>query len=194
MKIVFMLEEPSAKSMLQVIVPKIIPEYIQVQYVSFDGKTNLEKELERKLRWWLEPDTCFLIMRDQDLEDCRVLKDRLRKIVEKSGKENISVIRIACHELETFFLGDLDAVEKGLSISGIAKMQNTQKYRNPDDIEKPSNEIKRIAKGCYSKIQGAKRISPYLKLDGSNRSTSFNQLIRGIQKAIAKLGDESECS
>ena len=44
MKIVFMLEEPSAKSMLQVIVPKIIPEYIQVQYVSFDGKTNLEKE------------------------------------------------------------------------------------------------------------------------------------------------------
>ena len=112
MKIVFMLEEPSAKSMLQVIVPKIIPKHIQVQYVSFDGKTNLEKELERKLRWWLEPDTCFLIMRDQDLEDCRVLKDRLLKIVEKSGKESVSVIRIACHELETFFLGDLVAVEK----------------------------------------------------------------------------------
>lgn len=38
MKIVFMLEEPSAKSMLQVIVPKLIPEHLQVQYVSFDGK------------------------------------------------------------------------------------------------------------------------------------------------------------
>ncbi len=194
MKIVFMLEEPSAKSMLQVIVPKLIPEHLQVQYVSFDGKTNLEKELERKLRWWLEPDTCFIIMRDQDLEDCRVLKDRLLKIVEKSGKVNVSVIRIACHELETFFLGDLAAVERGLAISGVARKQNTQKYRNPDNIEKPSDEIKRIAKGCYSKIQGAKQISPYLKLDGSNRSTSFNQLIRGIYKAIAKLGDISECN
>ncbi len=193
MKIVFMLEEPSAKFMLQVIVPKIIPEHIHVQYVSFDGKTNLEKELERKLRWWLEPDTCFLIMRDQDLEDCCVLKERLLKIVEKSGKENVSVVRIACHELETFFLGDLAAVEKGLYISGIAKKQSAQKYRNPDEIEKPSDEIKRVAKGCYSKIQGAKQISPYLKLDGSNRSTSFNQLILGIQKAIAKLGDISEC-
>lgn len=40
MKIVFMLEEPSAKAMLEVIAPKIVPEHVHIQYISFDGKTN----------------------------------------------------------------------------------------------------------------------------------------------------------
>lgn len=187
MKIVFMLEEPSAKAMLEVIAPKIVPEHVHIQYISFDGKTNLEKELERKLRFWLEPETCFLIMRDQDLEDCKVLKQRLLNHVEAAGKGHVSVIRIACHELETFFLGDLSAVEAGLGLSGIAKKQNSKKYRIPDEIEKPSDELKNFSKVHYSKVLGAKQISPHLKLDGSNRSTSFNQLIMGIKKALQKL-------
>ena len=46
--LVFLLEEESAKNMLEGIVPRLVPEGVHVQYMTFSGKQDLEKQMERK--------------------------------------------------------------------------------------------------------------------------------------------------
>jgi len=41
--IVFFLEEPSAREMLEGVLPRILPENIQTRYLIFQGKQDLEK-------------------------------------------------------------------------------------------------------------------------------------------------------
>ncbi|WP_200344897.1 hypothetical protein [Halochromatium glycolicum] len=52
--LVFFLEEPSAKELLQGILPKVLPEPCTTQFVVFEGKQDLEKRLPIRLRAWLE--------------------------------------------------------------------------------------------------------------------------------------------
>ena len=79
-------------------------------------------------------------------------------------------------------MGDLVAVEKGLGVRGIYRQQNNRKYRSPDILSNASDELKRLSKNQYQKIAGSRLIAPYLKIDGSNKSHSFNILIEGIKK------------
>ncbi len=44
--IVFFLEAPSAREMLVGVLPRILPEGIQVRYIVFQGKQDLEKNLK----------------------------------------------------------------------------------------------------------------------------------------------------
>jgi len=179
------LEEPSAKEMLKAMIPKISSD-IQVQYIVFSGKQDLEKQIERRLKLWQKPDSMFLVMRDQDSGECKSIKSRLFEKVQASGKHKDTIIRIACHELESFYLGDLDAVEKGLNINGLAKHQSKAKYRSPDNLANAAEELSKLSGNRYQKIAGSRNISPYLKVDGSNRSHSFNILLNGIKKLTEK--------
>ena len=43
--IVFFLEEPSAREMLEGVLPRILPEEVKVRYLVFQGKQDLEKNL-----------------------------------------------------------------------------------------------------------------------------------------------------
>jgi hypothetical protein len=166
--------------MLDIILPKLIPS-IETTIINFEGKQDLEKNIEKKIKHWGTPDTVFLVTRDQDSEDCQVIKERLLQKVISSGKENVSLIRIACHELESFYLGDLLAVEKGMNIANLSKKQNKKKFRTPDTIVEAKEELQKIAK-TYQPVSGSKKISKYLELDGNNKSISFNFLISGIKK------------
>lgn len=182
-QIVFLLEEPSAEAMLQAVVPRIVGEEINVRYIVFQGKQDLEKRIELKLRGWQMPNTCFIVMRDQDSGNCIEIKRTLQQKVNASGKGDVTLIRIACSELESFYLGDLNAVEQGLGISGIARRQNNHKYRQPDILRNAANELDRLTKGKYKKLLGSRAIAPYLRLD-ENKSISFNILIEGIRKVV----------
>jgi hypothetical protein len=75
--LVFLLEELSAKEMLKGILPKILPEGINVKYIVFEGKQDLEKQLERRLKGWQYPNSAFIVMRDKDSGDGLVIKARL---------------------------------------------------------------------------------------------------------------------
>ena len=57
-KLVFLLEEESAKNMLQGILPRMLPD-TPVQYITFEGKQDLEQQMVRKIRLWREPDSRF---------------------------------------------------------------------------------------------------------------------------------------
>ncbi len=59
--IVFFLEEPSAREMLAGVLPRILPENIQIRYIVFQGKQDLEKNLKKKLRGWRMPDSVFIV-------------------------------------------------------------------------------------------------------------------------------------
>lgn len=177
-------EEPSAKYMLEKIIPRILPNTPDIKFIVFEGKQDLEKQLVLKLKHWLTPDTKFLIIRDQDSGDCLKIKQNLLLKIKEAGKLDVSLVRIACHELESFYLGDLQAVEQGLKMSGVSRKQRQSKYRIPDNLGNASEELEKITKYKYQKIAGSKAIAPFLKLDGTNKSRSFNVLVDGIRKLM----------
>ncbi len=180
-ELVFFLEEPSAKAMLEGVLPRLLDESITVRYVVFEGKQDLEKRLPRRLRAWQNPQARFVVMRDQDSGNCCEIKQRLTEICQDSGKPE-ALVRIACHELESFYLGDLKAVAATIGPRTLIKQQNNAKYRDPDRLNNAAQELKRIAK-TYQKLSGSRAIGPVLSLD-ENRSISFNQLISGIRKLL----------
>ena len=178
-KLIFFLEEPSAKAMLQGFLPKILPKDVYPEFVVFEGKTDLEKRLGRKLKIWSGSDTRFVVMRDQDNGDCLTIKNNLVQKCIDSGKPE-TLVRIACRELESFYLGDLEAVAQTIGPKNLVQYQKKAKYRNPDQLTKPSNELKKLAH-TYQKISGSRSIGR--KLDPkNNRSKSFINLVQGVQK------------
>ena len=62
--LVFCLEEPSAKAMLEGVLPRMLPGSLAVKFIIFKGKQDLEKQLVKRLRGWRAPDTQFVVMRD----------------------------------------------------------------------------------------------------------------------------------
>lgn len=177
--VVFCLEEPSAKAMLEGVLPRLLPD-ITARFLVFEGKQDLHKQLERKIKLW-QGDAHFVVMRDQDSGDCIKIKNELRNLCVSAGRPD-ALIRIACRELESFYLGDLTAVENGLGISGLAKQQASRKFREPDRLVNASEELKKITKNEYQKVDGSRRIGPHLSLDGRNKncSSSFIALIDGL--------------
>ncbi len=180
--LVCLLEEPSAQVMLQGVLKKILIDNIDVHYMTFEGKQDLEKRLVKRMKHWQKADPVFLVMRDKDSGDCISIKQGLLNKIIEAGKQNDTLIRIACHELESFYLGDLEAVEKGLKLKGLSGKQQNKKYRKPDNLANASEELAKLTKNTYQKVAGSRAISPYLKTDGSNQSHSFNVLLDGLRK------------
>ena len=181
-ELVIFLEEPSAKEVLDVIVPKISPEVI-FRSIYFQGKQDLERNITKKLKGYQNHDASFLIIRDKDSGDCINIKnDLLEKCVE-SGKKSFKV-RIMCSELETIYLADLKAVELGLNIKNLVTLQEKRQYRHPDMFPNPKKTLKELVlkhNGFYSDIVGSRAIAPYLDLNNS-RSTCFKNLINAIKE------------
>lgn len=180
--VVFFLEEPSAKEMLRGVLPRILPENMQVRYIVFQGKQDLEKSLKNKLRAWKIPNSVFVVMCDKDSGDCKAIKVKLVNLCREAGREGV-LVRIACRELESFYLGDLAAVEKGLCVNGLKRQQQNKKFRNPDGLNNAAEELFKLTNNGYDKVAGSRAISPYLDLN-INRSKSFNALITGIKNLI----------
>ena len=184
--VVFLLEEPSAAEFLKGLIEtniKVDPVNLNIQYKIFEGKQDLEKNLKRVIKLWKTPDTTFLIMRDQDAGDCKIIKNGLVKECEDSGRSGY-IVRVACRELESFYLGDLAAVEEGLELQGIKGRQGTKKFRTPDYLHSPSKELSRITKGRYQKISGSRAIASFLK-PSLNTSHSFSVLYKSLIKILS---------
>jgi len=75
-RVVFLVEERSMKTLLDGLLPRLIPgrSFICIPH---EGKQDLEKSIPRKLKAWREPGARFVVVRDNDGGDCRALKQRL---------------------------------------------------------------------------------------------------------------------
>lgn len=147
-ELVFLLEEASAQAMLEGMLPRLLPSDLPVRYVVFDGKQDLEKQIVKRLRGYLSPGAKFVILRDKDSEDCRIVKNRLVEKCREASKGD-SLVRIVCHELESWFLADLKAVEVGLNLAKLSAKQNRAKFRAPDSLANASEELEKLTNFMY---------------------------------------------
>ena len=65
----------------------------------------------------------------------------------------------------------------------LAANQRKAKYRKPDLLSNPSDELDKALRG-YQKREGARRITPKLDLQ-SNQSSSFTVLIQSLRQVAA---------
>jgi hypothetical protein len=186
-ELVFFLEEDSARVLLESLFPRLIPEGHQIRsrFIVFEGKQDLEKQLPKKLRGYLNPHARFIVMRDQDKGDCKKVKKSLAALCPATHRLRTKV-RIACHELESFYLGDLRAVELGLGIRRLAARQDQAKFRDPDQLASPARELEKLTGNRYQKVAGSRSIAPHLNLK-TPRSESFRHLLQAIRAEGQKL-------
>lgn len=186
--LIFLLEEPSIQNVLEILLPKIIPNEITFKCIPHQGKQDLAKSIPTKIKAFkkFSPTTKFIIVHDQDSNNCKMLKSELLEICQKAGQPEV-MIRIICHELESWFLGDLSAVEiaYGLKPSTLSRKQESKKYRDPDRLNSAKQDLKTLLSE-YEYYPGthSKTIAPHLSLS-NNKSQSFQIFIQGIYKLLA---------
>jgi hypothetical protein len=155
------------------------------RFITFEGKQDMEKQLVRKLRGYRNPNALFVVMRDQDSQpDCTVVKHKLARLCCEANRPS-ALVRVVCKALEAFYLGDLLAVERGLECPGIARQQETRRFRTPDQVVSPKDELRKLTKQLYQPVAGSRAIGQHL--DPENvRSPSFHNLVLGIRRLVEK--------
>jgi len=126
----------------------------------------------------------FIILRDQDSGECVEVKSRLAALCAQAGSPQ-AVVRIACRELESWYLADLEAVALAYEKPTLAREAGKPRYRDPDAIDSPSQELRRILPE-YQKIEGSRRIGALIDPD-NQRSRSFHHLVSSIRRLVEEL-------
>lgn len=177
-EIVIFTEEPSIKPVFDNLAQRLDLCGAYLRIVPHNGVSDLEKSLPRKLRAWQNPNSVFLVVRDNDHGDCIQRKAHLQTIVDSSGKGDRTLIRIVCQELEAWFLGDRQAMDD----AGILNItDNPASLRgDPDQLHNPSQLLDRHLNG-YMKVRNAETIAPFMCPD-RNISASFRQTVQAIKR------------
>ncbi|OIP30674.1 MAG: hypothetical protein AUK47_24615 [Deltaproteobacteria bacterium CG2_30_63_29] len=183
MNLVFLLEEPSAKDLLEGLLPKLLPEGVTPYFLVFEGKQDLEKQLVKKLRGWRRPNSSFVVLRDQDSGNCKDVKAKLTKLVVESQREPV-LVRVACTELECWILGDWAAVAQAFGQPKLSAHAAKPAFQNPDQIVRPVESLRKVIPD-YQKRDGARRVGPLLDPD-RNQSVSFQRFCSGLRRLVAK--------
>lgn len=163
--IVFLTEEESMQVTLESLISAVWPESVRgIDWIVlyFQGKSDLEKNIPTKMQQWNYGNPHFIILRDQDGADCLVVKERLRQRAAVSGKP--FSIRIVCNELESWFLGELNAIEAAFPDTKASRLKNTARYRNPDSLTNASDELRKLV-DISGKVSRAKAIAKEFRPD-----------------------------
>jgi 2'-5' RNA ligase len=201
MYIDFFLEEYSAKAMLEVLLPKILPLTVNWEIRDFRGKQQLLQKIPLLLKSyasWLPSNHHIVILIDRDQEDCHQLKAQLEAIAAGAGLTSKSTItsgsfqvlnRIAIEELEAWFLGDIEAIctaYPGVPIS----LAQQARFRDPDNIKGGTAEaLEQILQnarhhlGGLEKARAAREIAAHME-PSRNRSASFQAFLTGLQELV----------
>ena len=123
------------RDLLYGLLPRLYPDLTFLCLVH-EGKSDLEKSIPRKLRAWREPGVRFVVLRDNDGDDCMHLKQKLARICQESGRAD-TLVRIVCQELEAWYLGEPDALADAFEIErlrgSVAKLVSATRtqFSNP---------------------------------------------------------------
>lgn len=189
----FLLEEESMKSLLKVILPKIMPEKWVLEENVFlrphQGKGDLMRSIPKKMRAYSHSSykVGLVILHDKDSNDCIQLKDEILSLAQGISDCPPCLVRIVCTELESWYLADFDALQNAYpKITVIGKNRNKSKFRHPDSITNAAEELQKLIPE-YQKIRGSEAIAPHLNVHISNdtRSKSFYHFVTGLQRFLA---------
>ncbi|MCL2880375.1 MAG: DUF4276 family protein [Treponema sp.] len=178
MRLVFMVEELSMKALLEIILPKILPTgFEKPLIIAHNGKSDLARSIPRKLQGWQSSDDRFIIVHDQDSNDCVQLKNSLQSLCKST--RNDCLVRIVCDELESWYFGDLKAVSLAYG-KDYTPLAVKRKYRVPDRVMNAKEEFNKLVP-VHQPIGGARKIASFMDVN-NNTSHSFNVFIKGVRK------------
>lgn len=208
MHLEFLLEELSAEAFFSGFLPRIVPQGTSWNLITFQGKSDLLKNLERRLkgyRAWLPNDWRIVVLVDEDREDCLRLKSKLEAAAASAGlatrsapkNRSFQVLnRIAVEELEAWFLGDVEALRT--AYAGLpAGLAQQAAFRDPDAV--PGGTWERLERllgsaghfpGGLGKIELARRLAAHLE-PNRNRSRSFQCFLKGLNDILSVRSDHA---
>lgn len=178
--IVLLTEEPSMSECLKIIISELWPNFIPgVDWLvlSFYGKRDLEQSIPIKMQEWNYGNPNFIILRDNDGGDCFAIKEKLCAIAKQYDKP--FRVRIVCQQLESWLLGDLNAIKQAYPK---APIKDKAKFREPDRLTNASQELENLI-NVRAKIERARNIGRHLDFK-ANRSRSFHLFIDTVRHLI----------
>ncbi|MFL0648127.1 DUF4276 family protein [Cylindrospermopsis raciborskii UAM/DH-BiRr] len=199
-----LVEEPSAEEALKTLLPKLLKGRSRHKIINFGSKSKLLKLLSQRLSAYGDriskgENVRIIVLVDQDNDDCKKLKNQLEGIAQQTGLSTKSkpdsegrfvvLNRIVIKELESWFIGDTEALRKAFSsLPSISPKSGI--FRSPDNggsWEALHRFLKKhgIYKNGYPKIEAARRISLHMKPD-QNYSPSFNCFKAGIEAFLSQ--------
>ena len=187
-RIVFLLEERSMQVLLDGLLRRLFPD-LPFQCVPHKGKRDLELSIPRKLRAWREPGVRFAVILDNDGGDCVRLKAKLKQLCNQSGRGD-TLIRIACQELEAWYLGEPAALADAFDKPALQNLGRQARFRDPDALKRPAVEIERLIPE-FKKRSAARDMARHLTRE-RNRSGSFRALMEGIEAMRQALVNVSQ--
>ncbi|MEO0460649.1 MAG: DUF4276 family protein [Myxococcota bacterium] len=179
-------EEESMGAFLRGVLPAAFPqrqEDVDWILIGHQGRTDLEQSIGRKARAWSEPNARFMITRDNDGGDCRALKTRLVDLL-GAPPERPFKIRIVCQELESWLLGDLEALTKAYPQAKRHASFRTWSKRDPDTLTNASDVLRQLT-GTRAKVQRAETIGRHSE-PKDNRSLSFQTFLSGMRTLFSE--------
>jgi hypothetical protein len=186
--IVFLLEERSMKVLLDGLIPRLFPN-LPFLCIPHEGKQDLEQSIPRKLRAWRTPGVHFVVVHDNDSDDCLVLKQRLVDLC-TAGHRDDTLVRIACQELEAWYLAEPDALASAFGNENLRRIGAKALYRDSDAIVRPSFELEKLVPE-FQKVSGARRMAPHMTRE-RNRSRSFRTFISGLERIAGRWESQRE--
>ncbi len=184
-RLVFLVEGQAEKACLDALLPRLLPVHCGYRILSFRGKQDLEKSLTRTLRAYQHPQARFVILRDQDAGDCRRVKAHLVALAAASGDQRPVKIRVACRALEGWYLAQLAVVGEVFGLRNLGGAQVRAKFRDPDRLHRPDEELAALTHGRYQKVSGSARLGAVLN-PAETRSASFANFVKAV-KYLAEL-------
>ena len=166
------------KVLLDGLLPRLFPDLL-FQCVPHDGKGDLEKSIPRKLRGWREPGVRFVIVRDNDRGDCLALKAYLGELCSGRPEEDW-LIRIACQELEAWYLGEPDALAEAFKKESLRRIGFQTRFRRPDAVAHPAVALGKLVPQ-FQKVAGARLLANHLTRH-RNRSPSFQAMLAAVER------------
>ncbi|MEO3945778.1 DUF4276 family protein [Gorillibacterium sp. CAU 1737] len=193
MHLEILVEEPSMKSALDVIIPKIIGDGHDFDIHVFRGKQDLMSKLDQRLRAYAkirtpEWDFRIVVLVDEDRQDCSDLKQTMVAKAELSGVGDITLNRIVVEELEAWFFGDIPAL-RAVYPKVPETIGEQIRFRNPDQIPGGTHEAldRVLQQNGYRigliKTEAAANISKHMD-PWRNKSKSFQVFRDGLIRII----------
>ena len=204
MQIEFLLEERSAEVALEIILLKILPKDVEVNFHVFEGKQDLLGKLPNLLKGykpWIPNNWRIMVVIDKDRGDCFQLKAQLEEVAHNAGFVTKSsaisagdfqvVNRLAIEELEAWFFGDIEALRNAYPRVS-RNLQDQARY--PDAITGgPYEALERLLRRLNYHREGlakttvAQNIAPHMA-PSRNLSRSFQVFVEGLKACVGEGG------
>ena len=180
-RLVFITEEQSKVTFLQGLPPRV-PEIQDVprEFQTAEGYPDIRYLVRRVTRDWRDHNMRFIVLCDQDSQNCIERKTALMEQVAGHRRQQ-TLVRVVCRELESWYLGDPESVQE-LNIRIGRSQEHLSMILEPDALGNPSEIITRATR--LRKRQLAQAIGPVLDYTNS-RSQSLQVFLSGLQRLLA---------